>query len=74
MKCVGTIGNGPLQFSYSVGIAVHPHSNRIYVTDKNNHRVQILNEDITFSSMFGSSGSGNGKFRCPHGVSIDSSM
>ena len=74
VKCVGTRGSGPLQFNHPVDIAVHPHSNRIYVTERGNNRVhvQILNEDLTFSSKFGSSGSGNEDFCFPRGVSIDS--
>ena len=60
--CVGTKGNGPLQFANPLGIAIHPHSNKIYVTDHDNHRVQILNADLTFHSTFGSNGSGNGQF------------
>ena len=59
MRCVGTKGNGPLQFSCPIDIAIHPHSKKIYVTDNSNHRVQILNEDLTFSSCFGSEDSGN---------------
>ena len=48
LRCVGNCGNGPLRFSYPFGIAVHPHvhSNKIYVADNCNHRVQILNDDI----------------------------
>ena len=72
VKCVGTAGNGPLQFTNSVSIAIHPHSNKIYVTDLVNHRVQILNADLTFHSTFGSNGSDNGQFQRPHYVSFDS--
>ena len=32
LQCIGTKGNGPLQFNAPHGIAVHPHSNKIYVT------------------------------------------
>ncbi|CAI8021132.1 E3 ubiquitin-protein ligase TRIM71 [Geodia barretti] len=49
VKCIGTKGSGPLQFDQPVGIAVHPQSKKIYVTDTANDRVQILNEDLTFS-------------------------
>ena len=72
VKCVGTKGNGPLQFVSPLGIAVHPHSNKVYVTEVSNNRVQILNEDLTFCSTFGSSGSGNGQFQWPCEISIDS--
>ena len=71
LKCVGAYGNRPLQFSYPFGIAVHPHSNKIYVADNCNHRVQILNEDLTFCSKFGSKGSENGQFQYPRAISCD---
>ena len=73
VKCVGVEGNEPLQFFYLVGVAIHPHSNKIYATDCNNHRVQILNTDLTFCSIFGSKGSGNGQFQRPIDISFDSS-
>ena len=72
LKLVGTRGNGPQQFKHPNCIAVHPHSNKIYVTDSNNHRVQILNTDLTFCSTFSSHGSGNGQFDCPYGICCDS--
>ena len=83
LVCVGSRGHGPLQFHYPDSIAVHPHSNMIYVTefnndvfrhmtDSNNHRVQILNGNLTFSSTFGSYGSGNGQFNNPYGICFDS--
>ena len=59
LKCIGTQGNGPLQFHGPVCIAVHPHSNMIYVTEYFNNRVQILNPDFTFSDNFGQRGSAN---------------
>ena len=69
LQCIGTRGNGPLQFNGPQGIAVHPHSNKIYVTEYNNHRVQILNEDLTYCSTFGSD---NGQFQRPYDISFDS--
>ena len=66
LKCVGTCGKGPLQFSYPVGIAVHPHSKKIYVADNCNHRVQILYDDLTFCSTFGSENN------YPRAISFDS--
>ena len=73
LQCIGTIGNGPLQFNGPRGIAVHPHSNKIYyVTEYSNDRVQILNEDLTYFSTFGSKGSDNGQFKTPYDISFDS--
>ena len=72
LKYVGTNGNGHLQFQFPDDIAVHPHSNKIYVADSGNHRAQILNADLTFSSTFGSHGSDNGQFNSPRGICCDS--
>ena len=72
LKCVGTKGSGPLQFQCPNCIALNPHSNIIYVTDNSNHRVQILNSDLTFSSTFGIPGSENGRVNNPHGICFDS--
>ena len=72
LKTVGTNGRGPLQFQYPVGIAVHPHTHRVYVSDNANHRIQVLNSDLTYSSSLGSRGSNNREFNCPCDVSTDS--
>ena len=72
VKCVGTKGSGHLQFLYPLYIAVHPHSNMVYVAEISNHRVQILDADLTFSSTFGSKGSGNGQLNYPYGICFDS--
>ena len=75
---VGTKGNGCLQFGGGIYIYDGPEGigiserNRIYVCDYSNHRVQILNADLTFNSSFGSKGSDNGQFNNPWGVAFDS--
>ena len=38
LNTVGSKGSGPLQFQCPIGIAVHPHTQRVYVTDTGNHR------------------------------------
>ena len=62
-----------LEFDVPRGIAVHPSSKKLYIADYNNHRFQILNPNLTFSSSFGSRGGGNGQFRNPSDVAFDSS-
>ena len=73
LQSVGTKGNGPLQFSGPVGIAVHPHTHKVYVADSWNHRIQVLNSDLTYSSSFGRRGSSEGEFNALYDVSFDSS-
>ena len=72
ISCVGSYGNGPLQFCYPAGIAINKTTGQVYVADCDNHRVQVLNTDLTFSHMFGNRGSGQGQYKYPRGVAIDS--
>ena len=72
LKSIGTKGVKLLQFDAPLGIAIHPQTKKIYITEYANHRVQILNSDFTFSSTFGSQGSGVGNFNCPYAVAFDS--
>ena len=65
-------GSGPVQPYEPVGIAVHPHTNKIYVTDISNNLIQILNADLTHSGSFGGKGSGSGQLNNPRGISFDS--
>ena len=72
LMSVGTQGSKPLQFCYPMDISINPKNKRVYVCENGNHRVQILNSDFTFSSSFGSNGSGNGQFNLPWGVTTHS--
>uniref|UniRef100_A0A1X7UI38 B box-type domain-containing protein n=1 Tax=Amphimedon queenslandica TaxID=400682 RepID=A0A1X7UI38_AMPQE len=72
MASVGEYGSGPLQFKYPRGIAISPITGQVYIADYSNHRIQVLNPDLTFSHSFGSEGSANGQFKSPYGIAIDS--
>jgi tripartite motif-containing protein 2/3/tripartite motif-containing protein 71 len=56
LRTTSTQGSGHLQFSGPTGIAFNASNNKIYIGDTNNHRVQVLNSDLTFSSTFGKEG------------------
>ena len=71
-KSVGQKGNGRLQFSYPQGIAVHHSSSKVFIADTYNHRIQVLNDNLTYSHMFGSRDSENGQFNEPVDVACDS--
>ena len=71
-SCVGSEGNSPLKFNQPYGIAINKTTGQVYVVERDNHRVQVLNADLTFSRMFGSCGSGQGQFIAPRGIGIDS--
>ena len=64
LRKIGTRGSGPLQFQCPRGIKVHRHTGKVYImllTARVNHRIQVLNSDLTYFSSFGSRSSGNGK-------------
>ena len=71
IACVGTKGNGPLHFCYPKGIAVNRTTGQVVVADYGNHRVQVLNSNLTFSHMFGRLGPGQGQFCRPIDVAVD---
>ena len=46
----GNHGNGSLEFDWPRGIAVHPSTGEIFVTDYRNNRIQVFNgADLSFS-------------------------
>ena len=69
---VGECGSGPLQFNNPFGIAISPITGQVYIAEWGNHRIQVLNPDLTFSHLFGSEGSDNGEFQYPLDIAIDS--
>ena len=73
VKSVGSsrTGNGPLQFYTPVGITVHPTTEQIFIADNNNHRIQVLNNDLTYSHSFGKCGSSPEQFKYPWDVTFD---
>ena len=64
--------NGPLNFDSAKGIAVHPTTGQIFIADRDNDRIQVLNKDLTYSHSFGSAGTDPEKFNDPCDVAIDS--
>ena len=68
---VGQQGSKPLEFNEPRGITISPTSGHIYVVDCNNHRIQVLNPDLTFSYSFGSKGSAEVQFCSPWFIAID---
>ena len=64
-------GSGPLQFSYPTGISVHPTTGQIFVADEQNHRIQVINGDFTYSHSIGSYGTAPGQLYYPQDVALD---
>jgi DNA-binding beta-propeller fold protein YncE len=67
----GSKGSEIGEFNYPHSIATDSAGN-VYVTDKNNNRVQKFSQDGTFITMWGSKGSADGKFLYPEGIDLDS--
>jgi NHL repeat-containing protein len=51
IKSVGTRGNGPLQFSTPHAISVDAKG-LVYVADRGNSRIQVLDNDLTLKSIY----------------------
>ena len=73
VKSVGSseTGNGPLQFNCPKGIIVHPTTGQIFIADTWNHRIQVLNNDLTYSHSFGKYGSSPEQLYHPWDVTFD---
>ena len=65
-------GSGRRQFNIPDGIAISPITGQVYIADRDNHRIKVLNPDLTFSHSFGKEGSANGQFKHPLDIAIDS--
>ena len=68
---VGTEGSGKLEFNTPYAVATNDKTELIYVCDTKNGRIQILNEDLTYCSNFGSKGSDPGQFQYPTDIVIN---
>lgn len=66
----GNFGNNNGEFNQPRGIALDQTGN-IYVADKNNHRIQIFDQNGGFLDSFGNFGSNNGQFNNPRGIALD---
>ena len=70
--CIKSVGSskdgcGQLQFRYPEGIAVQPITGQIFVADGGNNRIQVFNNDLSFSRTIT-----HGQFHYPYDVSLDS--
>ena len=61
MKVVGQKGTQPGEFS-NLGM-IKIIDDKLYVCDRGNHRVQILNTELEYVNSFGCHGNGNGQFK-----------
>ena len=73
ISSVGMAGSDPLQFKLPISVRFNPKNGKLYVCEEGNHRIQILEINLTFHSTFGTQGNKNGEFANPAGVAFDSS-
>ena len=50
---IGSYGSGELQFDTPCGLSTDESNNDIYICDFNNHRIQIISENLQYKSEFG---------------------
>ena len=72
LTAVGTRGSGPLQFDSPHGIAVNTSNGRVYITEYEISRIQILNSDLSYFDTLGVKGKGKGQFNSPCHIACDS--
>eukprot|EP00002_Diphylleia_rotans_P031259 TRINITY_DN6489_c0_g1_i1.p1 TRINITY_DN6489_c0_g1~~TRINITY_DN6489_c0_g1_i1.p1 ORF type:complete len:303 (-),score=52.29 TRINITY_DN6489_c0_g1_i1:985-1893(-) len=52
------------------GVAVHPTTGDVYVTDKDQHCIRVFDKDLVFKFTSGSRGAAEGQFDNPRGISV----
>ena len=69
MKVVGRSGTRPGEFKDPSMIKII--NDKLYVCDRWNHRVQILNTELEYVNSFGCRGDGDGQFNNPNDIAQD---
>ena len=69
MKVVGQSGTRPREFKDPSTIKII--NDKLYVCDRWNHRVQILNTELEYVNSFGCHGDGDGQFNNPNDIAQD---
>ena len=65
-------GGPDVQLNQPTDIAFNTINSKVYVADRQNNQIQVLNSDLTFCSTFGNKGSGKKQFDGPWGIACDS--
>ena len=53
VSSIGSKGSGELQFNNPWGLSTDEYNNDIYICDADNHRIQIISDNLQFKSQFG---------------------
>ena len=67
---ISTFGSNPGQIKYPTSIIID--NNLLYVSEYGNNRISIFDTNGCFIHCFGKSGSGEGEFDRPFGITVDS--
>ena len=69
VKSIGHLGKKNREFDDPRGVAIY--DNQVYVTDRDNHRIQVFDLDLNFVRSIGSHGAGEGELDSPYDVEFD---
>ena len=72
-KSVGSKGDGEGQFNLPQSVRISQETGDVYVCDKDNHRIQVLDRELQFKFSFGERGDEVSNFHYPQDVDFDSS-
>ena len=67
----GTFGSGNGQFKAPIDLAIDPADN-VYVSDSDNNRIQVFNNNGTYITQFGNTGELHERVDDPVGIALDS--
>ena len=70
IKCVGQWGSKEGEFDVPRGVTLY--NNQVYVSDCDNHRIQVFDLDLNFIQSIGSRGEGRGELESPLDTKFDS--
>jgi len=71
VSAFGGFGSGIGQMNQPYGIAFSPTTDRIYVVEAGNHRVEVFDSEGTQLTSWGGLGTNNGQFNFPTAIAID---
>jgi DNA-binding beta-propeller fold protein YncE len=69
---VGSEGEGDGQFKNPASVTLDS-SDKVYVTDQDNGRIQVFTSNGTFIEKWGTPGEDKGQFSEPEGIDVDNS-
>lgn len=72
LKSAGSKGDGDDQFNVPLAVQINKQNGDVYVCDTDNHRIQVLDQQLKFRYSFGTNGCGPCNFKKPQDIDFDS--